>query len=157
MVEQHNRTRIFHELDCDWFARRAANQENYRRIDGTADDGRHCMKCDGASDRTASERPLPSLETERGIGVGVHLAILAGAVVAVTAAEAARAKRTAVRRSRRARSEAASAAADATHDGVPPALDPVDPAMSVPTAPPPSRFAARGSCLAARAAGLPVR
>ena len=135
MVEQHNRTGIFHELDCDWFARQAANQENYRRINGTPDWGRHCMMCDGASDRAAHGLPLPGLEAARRIGVAESLAI-AGAIVAVTAAVAAWAKCTKVRRSRRARSEAVSAAAGAAHEGVPPVLDPVDPAMSVPTAPP---------------------
>lgn len=135
MVEQHYLTGIFHELDCEWFARQAANQENYRGIEGTPDWGRHCMMCDGASDRAAHELPLPGLKAGRGIGVAKGLAI-AGAGVAVTAAVAAWAERTKVRRSRRARSEAVSAAADAAHDGVPPVLDPVDPAMSVPTAPP---------------------
>jgi len=129
MVEQHCLTRIYHEPDCDWFARRAANPENYRRIDGPPDDGRHCMKCDRASDRTAHDSPLPSLEEAlRGLAI-------AGAVVTVTKAVA-WAKRMKVRRSRRARSEAVSAAADSAYEGVPPVMYPVDPARSVPTAPP---------------------
>jgi hypothetical protein len=75
MVQQHYLTRIYHEPECDWFARLAANPAHYRDIEGTPVDGRHCMKCAAALDRVSNKQSSPYPVTYSDLSPGQQFAI----------------------------------------------------------------------------------